>query len=126
MSASLGTFHQRPKGDVIALGGPTSALTDKMGLIGPEVADQNALNVPLDQADILVTNKKYIGRALETFRQEPVAGQVQLVRYERGGVPFPAGLKTTLQRMDILSVVGLNALTLWASKARWWRSRCFD
>ena len=50
------------KGDVIALGGPTSALTDKMGLIGPEVADQNALNVPLDQADILVTNKKYIGR----------------------------------------------------------------
>ena len=96
------------KGDVIALGGPTSALTDKMGLIGPEVADQNALNVPLDQADILVTNKKYVGRALETFRQEPVAGQVQLVRYERGGVPLPAGLKTTLQRMDILSVVGLK------------------
>jgi putative transport protein len=96
------------KGDVIALGGPTSALTDKMGLIGPEVADQNALNVPLDQADILVTHKKYIGRALETFRQEPVVGQVQLVHYERGGVPFPAGLKTTLQRMDILSVVGLK------------------
>ena len=96
------------KGDVIALGGPTPALTDKMGLIGPEVADQNALNVPLDQADILVTNKKYVGRALETFRQEPAVGQVQLVRYERGGVPLPAGLKTTLQRMDILSVVGLK------------------
>ena len=73
------------KGDVIALGGPTPALTDKMGLIGPEVADQNALNVPLDQAYILVTNKKYVGRALETFRHEPVVGQVQLVRYERGG-----------------------------------------
>ena len=45
------------KGDVIALGGRLEALTDKMGLIGPEVADQKALNIPLDQAEILVTNK---------------------------------------------------------------------
>ena len=30
------------------------------------------------------------------------------MRYERGGVPLPAGLKTNLQRMDILSVVGLK------------------
>ena len=30
------------------------------------------------------------------------------MRYERGGVRFPAGINTTLQRMDILSVVGLK------------------
>jgi putative transport protein len=97
------------KGDVIALGGSIGALTDKMGLIGPEVADPKALSIPLDQAEILVTNKKYVGKTLESFRGDPVAGQLQIVRYERGGVPFPAGLKTELQRMDVISVVGLKS-----------------
>src|SRR5436190_6626627 len=46
------------KGDVIALGGSTGALTDKMGLIGPEVPDAKALGIPLDQAEILVTSKE--------------------------------------------------------------------
>jgi putative transport protein len=96
------------KGDVIALGGRLEHLTEKMGLIGPEVADQKALNIPLDQAEILVTNKELEGRELETFRNSPFAGQVQVVNYERGGVPFPAGLKTKLQRMDIITLVGLK------------------
>ena len=37
-------------GDIVALGGHIEALTEKMGLIGPEIADQQALNIPLDQA----------------------------------------------------------------------------
>ncbi len=100
------TLH---KGDIIALGGSVGALTDKMGLIGPEVADTKALNVPLDQAEILVTNKKYVGETFESFRQLPLAGQLQIVRVERGGVPFPAGLKTPLERMDIVTVAGLKS-----------------
>ena len=97
------------KGDVVALGGRIEALTDKIGLIGPEVADQRALNVPLDQAEIIVTNKDVVGRELVSFRDEPFAGQLQVGKYERGGVPFPAGLKTELQRLDIISVVGLKS-----------------
>jgi putative transport protein len=96
------------KGDIVALGGKIEALTDKIGLIGPEVADQKALNIPLDQAEILVTNKDAVGRELVSFRDSPIAGQVQLVKLERGGVPYPAGLKTKLQRMDILTVAGLK------------------
>ena len=46
------------QGDVIALGGRREAMTEKMGLIGPEVSDRIALDVPLDQADILVTDKE--------------------------------------------------------------------
>ena len=95
-------------GDVIALGGQIEALTDKIGLIGPEVADKKTLNIPLDQAEILVTHKGAVDRELESFRNSPIAGQVQLVKIERGGVPFPFGLKTKLQRMDILTVVGLK------------------
>jgi len=96
-------------GDVIALGGSTEHLTDKMGLIGSEVADAKALSIPLDQADILVTNKDMVGRTFESFRDQAVAGQLQIGKVERGGVQIPAGLKTELQRMDLISVVGLKS-----------------
>jgi putative transport protein len=97
------------KGDIVALGGSTEHLTDKMGLIGPEVADAKTLGIPMDQADILVTNKEMVGRTFESFRETALAGQLQVTKVERGGVQIPAGLKTELQRMDIISVVGLKS-----------------
>jgi putative transport protein len=96
------------KGDVIALGGRLEALTDKMGLIGPEVPDAKALNIPLDQAEILVTEKTAEGKVLKEFRHEDFAGQLQLLKIERGGVPIPLGADTTLQRFDVLFVAGLK------------------
>ena len=64
-------------GDVVALGGRFEDLTSNMGLIGPEVADPKALNIPLDQAEVLVTNKALEGKALKEFRNEEFAGQLQ-------------------------------------------------
>ncbi len=95
-------------GSVVALGGRLEDLTERMGLIGPEVADQQALNIPLDAAEILVTNEAVIGKALKEFRHEEFAGQVQLVKMERGGMPLPLGLETTLQRLDVMYVAGLK------------------
>jgi putative transport protein len=96
------------QGTVVALGGRLEDLTDRMGVIGPEVADQKALNIPLDQAEILVTNKEVVDRPLKDFRNEEFAGQVQLIRMERGGAPLPLGLETKLQRMDVMYVAGLK------------------
>jgi putative transport protein len=111
------------KGDIIALGGSTENLTAKMGLIGPEVADSKVLGIPLDQAEILVTNKEVVGRTFESFREQAVAGQLQVGKVERGGVPIPAGLKTKLERMDIVTVVGLKSAVnelaeMWGRVAR--------
>jgi putative transport protein len=96
-------------GDVIALGGKLEDLTANLGLIGPEVPDQKALNIPLDQAEILVTNKEVEGRALKEFRNEDFAGQLQVARVERGGAPIPLGADTKLQRFDVLFVTGLKS-----------------
>lgn len=96
------------EGDVVALGGTLTALTDKMGIIGPEVADSRALDVPLDQAEILVTNKEYVDKPVTQFRHTEMAGQLQLVRMERGGVPLPLSPDLKVHRMDILTVVGLK------------------
>jgi len=95
-------------GDVIALGGRRETMTEKMGLIGPEVSDQIALNIPLDRADILVTNSEIIQKTREEWRALPGADQLQVVSIERGGQPLPIGNDTKLQRMDVVSVVGLK------------------
>lgn len=96
-------------GDIIVLGGRLEFITDHVGLIGPEVADAKALNIPLDQAEILVTSKEYEGRPLVDLREAAFAGQLALSRMERGGVPIPLGLDLKLQRFDILFVTGLRS-----------------
>ena len=99
-------------GDVIALGGRREVMTEKMGLIGPEVSDRIALEVQLDRADILVTEKEVLQLTNEELRALPDVNQIQLVHIERGGVPLPIGNDTKLQRMDVITVVGLkNAVT---------------
>jgi putative transport protein len=96
------------KGDVIALGGRRELMTEKMGLIGPEVSDRKALDIPLDRAEVLVTNKEMLKKTREEWRALPGANEIQVVGLERGGVPIPIGSNTTLQRMDIVTVVGLK------------------
>jgi putative transport protein len=96
-------------GDVIALGGRLEDLTANIGLLGPEVPDAKALAIPLDQAEILVTEKGVVGKELKEFRHEDFAGQLQVVRMERGGAPFPVGAETKLQRFDVLFVAGLRS-----------------
>jgi putative transport protein len=96
-------------GDVVALGGRLEDLTANMGLLGPEVPDTKALAIPLDQAEILVTEKGVVGKELKEFRHEDFAGQLQVVGMQRGGVPFPVGADTKLQRFDVIFVAGLRS-----------------
>jgi putative transport protein len=95
-------------GDVIALGGLREAMTEKMGLIGPEVSDRTALDLPLDRAEILVTNSEVLKKTREEWRALPGVDQIQVVGLERSGVPIPIGKDTKLQRMDLVSVVGVK------------------
>jgi putative transport protein len=96
-------------GDIVVLGGRLEELTQNVGLIGPEVADQQALAIPLDQAEILVTSKALEGKELGELRNADFAGQLALHHIERGGVPIPMGLHTKLQRFDVLFVAGLKS-----------------
>ncbi|MDR0182124.1 aspartate:alanine exchanger family transporter [Lysobacter arvi] len=96
-------------GDVVALGGRLADLTQNLGLIGVEVDDPKALNVPLDQAEILVTEKSIVGQPLKALATEDFAGQVQVTRLERSGEPIPVGAETELKRLDVLFVTGLKS-----------------
>ncbi|HSD16884.1 MAG TPA: TrkA C-terminal domain-containing protein [Thermomonas sp.] len=96
------------QGDLIALGGRLEELTANLGLIGTEVPDAKVLNIPLDQAEILVLNKDADGKVLKSFAKEDFAGQLQINRIERAGEPIPLGSETELKRFDVLYVAGLK------------------
>ena len=95
-------------GDIVALAGRRETMTEKMGLIGPEVSDRTALDLPLDRAEILVTNRDMIRKTREEWRALPGVDHIQVVGLERAGVPIPIGDNTKLQRMDLVTVVGLK------------------
>jgi putative transport protein len=92
--------------DVVALGGSLENLTSKMGIIGPEVPSKEALSIPLDVAEILVTNREAEKLTLEEYRKD-YGGQVQAVKIERAGNPIPLGSLSKLQRFDVITVAGL-------------------
>lgn len=96
------------EGDIIALGGSNRALTEHVGVIGPEVDDFDVLKISLDQAEIVVTQKEAVGKALKEYSSSPIAGQVQLTRIERAGSPIPIGTETKLERFDVLFLTGLK------------------
>ncbi|MES5814102.1 hypothetical protein [Pseudoxanthomonas sp. Soil82] len=96
------------QGDVVALGGKLGDLTDNLGLVGAEVDDPKALSVPLDQAEIVVTEKGVVGQPLRALATEDFAGQLQVTRMERSGEPFPVGAETEIKRFDVLYVTGLK------------------
>jgi putative transport protein len=95
-------------GDVVALAGTRSDMAANLGVIGPEVDDRQVLNVPLAQAEILLTNKEAVGRTVGSFRGD-LSGQVQVTKIERAGAPIPVGNDTELQRMDVIFVAGIQA-----------------
>lgn len=109
-NVALGVPDKEPLrlGDVIALGGRREAMTEKMGLIGPEVSDRLALDIPLDRAEILVTNSETLKMTREQWRTLPGVDQIQVIGLERSGVPIPIGTNTRLQRMDLVTVAGLK------------------
>ncbi|GBU14960.1 hypothetical protein AwPolaro_03380 [Polaromonas sp.] len=95
-------------GDVVALGGSRTVLTEKMGIIGPEVADQSVLDIPLEKVEVLVTNREVLSMTREQWRAMPGASQINVSGIERGGVPIPIGKTTVLQRMDVVTLVGIK------------------
>jgi len=97
------------QGDVVALGGRLEELTSNLGLLGAEVADSKVLNVPLDQAEILLTNKDFDEKPLKQLGTTDVAGQIGLTKIERSGETLPLGTDTILKRFDVLYVTGLKS-----------------
>jgi putative transport protein len=74
--------------------------------IGPEVSDQDLLDLPVESLDIVVSNRAMDGKTLADLACLDVARGVFLSRLSRAGVDMPLTPDATIDRGDVLRLVG--------------------
>jgi putative transport protein len=92
-------------GDVIAVVGRRENVMRAETSIGEEVADMELLQFPLQTADIVVANKRLVGRTLRELAHENGRG-VRLKKLIRLGQEVSFLLDTKVSRGDTLQIMG--------------------
>jgi putative transport protein len=105
-------------GDVLAIVGPREVLVKVIGERAQEVDDPELLNVPIEGVDVYVTNKAVDGKTLAELAKMPGTRSVFLRKIVRGATAtsIPILPNTTVQRGDILTLVGRTQDTAAATK----------
>jgi len=97
-------------GDVIALAGQRQALVLFADQIGHEIDDAALLDIPVDTANVIVTNAEIEKQTLgELATERDFARGLFMKSVVRGGQPIPFTLQTRLQRGDVVSLIGTPA-----------------
>jgi putative transport protein len=100
--------------DVLAVSGPRTVLVEVLEAPGGglrEVDDRELLDTTGDLVDVVVTNGAVDGRTLAELATNPEARSVFLRRITRAGMPLDVTLATTVQRGDVVTIVGSAAGT---------------
>jgi putative transport protein len=96
-------------GDVVAVAGRRGVLVDVLGREGAglrEVDDRALLDLPAEMVDIVVTSASLEGRTLDALGRDDSSRGLFLRKMTRAGLPLTALPDTTIQRGDVLTVVG--------------------
>jgi putative transport protein len=107
------------EGDVVAVAGAREVLVRIIGDGAKEVEDPELLAMPVEGVDVYVTNKAVDGKTLIDIARLPAARGVFLRKITRGATAtqIPILPNTTIQRGDILTLVGRTQDTTAAAKA---------
>jgi putative transport protein len=105
-------------GDVVAVAGSREALVSLLGANAVEVEDPELLAVPVGGVDVFVSNKAVDGKTIAELAQLPETRGVFLRKITRGATAtsIPILANTTVQRGDILTIVGRTQDTSVATK----------
>lgn len=93
-------------GDLLTVGGQLQNVIAGTETIGPEVPDEAARLIQLDQAEIVLTKPDFVGKTLEELHQSAPAYGVRARALFRQGEEMPLLPATKLQRHDVLRVIG--------------------
>lgn len=103
-------------GDVVAVSGRREALVEIVDPRADEVEDRELLDIPVTAAQVLLTGREFTGRSLEDLGKEGWARSLYLPGITRGGQEIPLGPGVTLERGDILSLIGPQSVVVNAAK----------
>jgi putative transport protein len=94
------------KDDVVAVIARHDVHAARGDRIGPEVSDQALLDMPVEALDVVITNREIEGKSLSELAAMDVARAVFLARFTRAGVAMPILADTTVDRGDVLRLIG--------------------
>ena len=103
-------------GDVIAVSGRRETLVEVLGSRAAEVEDRELLDMPVSVVDVLVTSGDLAGRSIEDLAKENWARSLHLRAVTRGGQDIPLAPGISVERGDILRLVGPEAVVTRAAK----------
>ena len=96
--------------DVIVVAARGEVLVERGTVIGPEVADKELLDFPVEILDVVLTNKALVGKTLtELAESEPWRTQFRSVflrKVTRAGQEMPPSPTLQVERGDLLSLLG--------------------
>ncbi len=95
--------------DVLAIAGRREVVVDGASRLGPEVDDRELLDLEVQILDVVVTNRKFVGRTLGdvvTTDLDQSGRGVFLRRLVRTGVEMPVTVNFRLNRGDTMTLVG--------------------
>lgn len=95
------------RGDEIVLSGRREFIIGDEKWIGEEVFDDQLLNFPAEQMDVLVTKRSVAGQTVDQLRAQRFMYGVSIKKIVRGGVEIPVFAKTVVEAGDMLTVIGL-------------------
>ncbi len=106
------------EGDVLAVAGRRDVLVALLGAGATEVEDPELLAVPIEGVDVFVSNKAVDGKTLIELSEMAETRGVFLRKITRGATAtsIPILPNTTVQRGDLLTIVGRTQDTTTATK----------
>lgn len=117
-----GTIHEASltmeinAGDIIAVSGTRETLVTVLGPRSEEVEDRELLDIPVSVSDFLLTSSELKGRSIEDVAKESWVRGLYLRSLSRGGQEIPIAPGITVERGDILRVVGAEPVVSAAGK----------
>lgn len=97
-------------GDIVAVSGTREALVSVLGPRAEEIEDRELLDVPVSICDVLLTSPDLKGRSIADLAKESWTRSLYLRSLTRGGQDIPIAPGITVERGDILRLVGPEAV----------------
>jgi putative transport protein len=94
------------EGDIVAVSSRYETHANRGDVIGPEVHDQELLDIPVEAVDVIVTNRTIAGRSLAELSRLDIARGVFLAKLVRAGQHIPIAPATLIDRGDVMRLVG--------------------
>jgi putative transport protein len=92
--------------DVVAVTARQEVHVQRGDRIGPEVDDKVLLDVPIEALDVVVTKSSLVGKSLADLARLESARGVFLRRLSRAGQEIPLDASTSVDRGDVVRLIG--------------------